>query len=417
MKKKKLVRDFLLFLILAMFLVTIYYLYVPTTVEGYSMAQVLNLPFASGSLKVADTSLTGVTVYNKEKSYEGYNFHTGKLMDMEGNLVRNWSAAYLGIILDDGTYVGQKELPEPLVGRYTFDDEVLWEKAILTHHEIIKSPDDTLLMFGKDVINYQGRKVEFDTILEFDLNGKFISKYSTWKNFDSLHKFHDKLQLDKPFSYIIPKENRMNQSLWGGDYDYYHLNTLNFVPPNDKEGKHRAFNPGNWILTMRHGSLVFILDKDTKEVLWYWGKELQGPHSSKMLQNGNLLIFDNGRYRNWSRVIEVDPVNLEIVWEYKADDFYSLTRGHVQELPNGNLLISETDDGHVIEITRDKEIVWEYWNPIFNNESKRKVTFNLKITRNKGVLFDFMVPNRNNREVIYRTTRYPKAMIDNFINS
>lgn len=393
--KKKLKRKwkyFLILPILAIVLAIAYYTSMPRIAQNDSLSELLALPYMTHSPEIADTNIKGVTIYNKEKAYEGYNFYEGQLIDMEGKFVHNWSAPYLGIILDDGTYIGQKELPQPLVGRYTFDDEVIWEKDVLVHHEIIKSPDNTLLMFGKDVVTYQGRKVEFDNVLEFDLDGNFLSKWSTWENFDYLHKFHDQLQLDKSPQYYLPKEIRLNQSLWGGDYDYYHMNTLNFVTPNKKEGIHKAFNPGNWILTMRHGSLVFILDKDTKEMLWYWGwKDLEGPHSSRMKDNGNLLIFDNGRYRNWSRVIEVDPITLETVWEYKEDDFFILTRGYIQELPNNNLLITETDDGHVFEITRDKEIVWEYWNPNFNNESKR--------------------------EVIERMTRYPKDMIDNFIKS
>jgi hypothetical protein len=394
-KKKKLKR-FLIFAGLAIVLAIIIFAamqYIknrPRPVQQDSLAELMALPYITHSEEVADMNLTGVTVYNKEKSFEGYNFYTGQMIDMEGDFVRNWTALYLGIILDDGYYIGQKELPDPLIGRYTFDDEPIWEKDVLAHHEIIRGPNGNWFTFGRDVVTYQGRKVEFDTIMEFDMDGNFVSEWSTWDNFDYLHGFHDKLELDKPSKYIIPKEHRMNESLWGGDYDYYHLNTLRFVPPNDKEGLHAAFTPGNWILTMRHGSLIFILDKDTKEVLWYWGwKDVQGPHGSMMISNGNLLVFDNGRYRNWSRVIEVNPATLEIEWEYKADGFYTLTRGFIQELPNGNLLITETDDGHVFEITRDKEIVWEFWNPNFNNESKR--------------------------EVIYRMTRYPKDMIDGFM--
>ena len=36
-----------------------------------------------------------------------------------------------------------------------------------------------------------------------------------------------------------------------------------------------------------------------------------------------LQIFDNGRYRNWSRIIELDPIKMKIVWEYKAEGFFS----------------------------------------------------------------------------------------------
>ena len=49
--------------------------------------------------------------------------------------------------------------------------------------------------------------------------------------------------------------------------------------------------------------------------------------------------------------------------------------GSVQRLPNGNTLISESEKGHVIEVTPDKEIVWEYWFPYFNRQGKRETIY------------------------------------------
>jgi len=56
-----------------------------------------------------------------------------------------------------------------------------------------------------------------------------------------------------------------------------------------------------------------------------------------MLKNGNILIFDNGSGRGWSRIIEVNPIGKEIVWEYHAEPKESfITRywGSAQGLPN-----------------------------------------------------------------------------------
>ena len=35
----------------------------------------------------------------------------------------------------------------------------------------------------------------------------------------------------------------------------------------------------------------------------------------------------------------------------------------MQELPNQNLLITETDGGRAIEVTREGQVVWEFYNP------------------------------------------------------
>ena len=39
-------------------------------------------------------------------------------------------------------------------------------------------------------------------------------------------------------------------------------------------------------------------------------------HAPTPLPNGNLLIFDNGTLRGYSRVIELNPLTEEIAWEY-----------------------------------------------------------------------------------------------------
>ena len=55
-----------------------------------------------------------------------------------------------------------------------------------------------------------------------------------------------------------------------------------------------------------------------------------------------------------------------------------------QRLPNGNTLITEGSDGRVIEVTQDREIVWEYISPY---------------------LWDSSVPSIRN--LVYRAYRVP----------
>ena len=66
-------------------------------------------------------------------------------------------------------------------------------------------------------------------------------------------------------------------------------------------------------------------------------------------------------------MIEVDPETNDIAWEYQGDppiSFYSYHISGAQRLPNGNTLICEGAPGRFFEITSNKEIVWEYVNPI-----------------------------------------------------
>ncbi len=355
-----------------------------------------------------DENLSGARFYNAGKSYGGYNLFEGKLIDMGGDLVRNWSSIYLGIIDDNGDYYAQECYECSTWGRYSWDDEVIWEKEIPIHHEIVLT-EDSVFTFTKEVVEYNERDVEFDVILEFDKEGTLLGRFSLWDNLKMFQQFHDKLELDAPPSFFIPEDHKKNKSIWGGEYDYYHLNAMSFLPSNALENKTgidsfgnevKPFQEGNWLISFRHGSMLFILDKDTKGIVWFVNQfsiedEIQGQHAPWMLPDGTILIFDNGRYREFSRVIAINPINLDVVWEYKSDDFYTLSQGYVQFLSNGNLVITEAEEGRVFELTPDKEIVWEFYHPDKQNEKN-------SVAEEKFGM----------RQEIYRMTRYGVNFIE-----
>ena len=41
-------------------------------------------------------------------------------------------------------------------------------------------------------------------------------------------------------------------------------------------------------------------------------------------------------------------------------------------MPNGNTLITESNKGHVFEVTRDGEIVWEFYSPYIDLIKKKR---------------------------------------------
>ena len=100
---------------------------------------------------------------------------------------------------------------------------------------------------------------------------------------------------------------------------------------------------------------------------------LNGPnrqHDARRLENGNLMIFDNGdqRLSPYTRITEyeLDEENLiaTLVWEYSHPDGYvSLNQGCAQRLENGNTLIcwgGVTGHGQIItEINENNDRVLE----------------------------------------------------------
>jgi hypothetical protein len=75
----------------------------------------------------------------------------------------------------------------------------------------------------------------------------------------------------------------------------------------------------------------------------------------------------NGSRRKYSKVIELDPVNKTIEWEYVDDPlrkFYKYGKGSSQRLPNCNTLICEGDRERAFEVSPSGKIVWERLNPM-----------------------------------------------------
>jgi hypothetical protein len=119
---------------------------------------------------------------------------------------------------------------------------------------------------------------------------------------------------------------------------------------------------------------------------------------------GNLLVFDNGGFagygapnpgsptglnnaqRDYSRVIEFDPLTLEKIWEYTFFEaghlnrmgryhFYSPLISSAQRLPNGNTMITDGGNGRMLEVTPDFELVWEYMSPYFAEDGKSNYVY------------------------------------------
>jgi hypothetical protein len=119
---------------------------------------------------------------------------------------------------------------------------------------------------------------------------------------------------------------------------------------------------------------------------------------------GNILIFDNGgwagygapnpasadgvknAWRDYSRILEINPVTLDIEWRYSPYEadlpqptdsyrFYSPYISNMQRLENGNTLINEGSNGRIFEVTRNHEIVWEYVSPFWGKTLNNNMVY------------------------------------------
>ncbi len=328
---------------------------------------------------------SGVTVYDEDKVYDGFNFYVSGhgyevyLIHMNGSVAHTWnfdpnildykitpnSYWRRGHLLGGGDILLISEAN--MMVRIDKYSNLVWESQMKQHHDIsvadgkiytlayVERNDQEIMSRYK----YQNLSVEYDYVLdnyllEMDMNGVILSNLSVY---DLLSK--------SKFNYTIKEEIKKP--------DIFHTNTFK-VFDGTLESKNEIYKKGNYLISICALQTIAIVDPEKEEIVWGIDGDsenlFKNEHEPILLENGNILLFDNWlgkeEINKDSRVIEIDPFTHEIVWEYGHDQdsaFYSECCGTNQMLPNGNILIAETSAGRAIEVTRDKEIVWEYYNP------------------------------------------------------
>ena len=335
----------------------------------------------------------GVTRLDRERAAPGHTLlalYTGdaflaRLVDLDGTVVHEWRAGFREIWGDDPPHVhvaGADAVIEwhgthlfsngdlllnfeghlfPYGGglvRLDKDSRVVWKLDRNTHHAIAVAEDGTIWVPG---LNYRPEGMA-------ELPG-----WEPWFYEDTLLKVApDGTLLDE---ISVPLALRSLPGLlppWTDSFDPTHLNDIDIVPAALADA-FPMLKEGDLLVSLRNVDLLVAIDPRRKVATWAMAGPFRRQHDPDLLPNGRLLVFDNlggdpacGR----SRVLEIDPVSYAIPWRYDGcmagDRFDSEAWGAQEPLPNGNILITESFGGRVLEVTREERprIVWEYVNRI-----------------------------------------------------
>jgi hypothetical protein len=356
------------------------------------LEQLRSVPYTTVTEYETDTDDAGVIVSKPDKACRGYNLFCSRilpeiyLMDMDGAIVHTWSRPGddiwvwdHAVMQPDGDVIVINKFKEIL--RLAWDSEVIWRREMDVHHDVAVLPDGSFYAIIRGAELYRGLIVRFPSIVHFTPEGEVIDRWYTHDHLAEIMEtfgrgsFLDTV-LDSmlaagteiEFTETVPGKIEANTLTDGRVlYDYFHLNTVTILPATPLGERDPRFQAGNLLICFRNVNQIAVLDRDTREILWVWGEGmLQWPHHPTMVDNGNILVFDNGVLRGWSRVLEVNPVTGSVEWEYAAappETFYTYEKGSAQRLPNGNTLICDGDNGRAFEVTREGEIVWEWLNP------------------------------------------------------
>ena len=322
----------------------------------------------------------GVRKYLPHRSYQGYTLFSPAwgdreyLIDMRGLVVHTWEVTHSNVaeLLPNGnlfTHNCGSWLEEK-----TPDSKTIWRWE---GNGDLVAPNHHDFWFGGDIVVSLAAKREpvvrgvyqpgtepdsmwTDVILKINRNKEILWHFSFSEHVEELCALAG---YPMPIPYMRRTSNGSFEPY--GPSDWAHANTIEVLPETPLGRKDDRFKAGNLLFSLRHIDTIGIVDPINNEIVWCYGPGiLDGQHQPTMLENGNILVFDNGTYRGHSIVREIEPASGKIVWQYeKSEGFFSPFRSGNQRLPNGNTLICECDAGHLFEVTPEKDVVWDFWSP------------------------------------------------------
>jgi len=356
-----------------------------------------SLPYIAFSEEKPGKGEGGLISIDEERSYPGYNIYivqykcTAELMDRHGRVLRTWSHEPCEIwesfeLMDGGDLLvtgmtdvdpnrfGEEHLESRYLMRLDWDGQVVWKSPIHAHHDVEVTPGGRLLTltmgYRRERSFHAGMDIRdnFLTLLEPD--GTVVGSLSLYD------------MLSAPQAGFELLKSGMKTEDMHREFDMLHVNSVEWMRRPDLAAKSPIYSLSNILLASRNQDVVAIFNWDERRLVWSWGRgEILGPHDATVLDGGNILIFDNGLGRGWSRSIELNPLTGEIEWEYHAPnptDFYTASRGGNQRLPNGNTLITNSNSGQAFEVTRDGDVVWEFVTPHQDLRGHRATIFRMK---------------------------------------
>jgi hypothetical protein len=360
------------------------------------------VPYTSVTEEPVEAHESGVVHYDPAKAWNGYNLFSAQvtprayLLDMNGNVVREWRYPERAkglwhhvVMLADGSAVIVNMYNHLL--KLDWDSELVWKRPMYVHHDVVELPDGSFYVIGVELWTYRGLIVRFPAIVHLTSEGEQTSKWSSLRHLDEIKQVFDTRSfLDTVLDSMLARNawpavydeiTKRPEIFDAGDgevqYDHFHMNTINLLPDTPLGRTDNRFGAGNLLVCFRNVNQIGVIEKGTMRPVWAWGEGvLEWPHHPTMLENGNILVFDNGVKRGYSRVIEIDPGAGTIVWDYVGEppeSFYSYGKGSAQRLPNGNTLICSGDQGRTFEVTRDGEIVWEWFNPMITGRRRVQI--------------------------------------------
>jgi len=343
--------------------------------------QIAAVGYLGGYEKAGERS--GLLLHDHANAYQGLNFYTtghapeAHLIDMDGGVLHSWryeladvwpqSAALVddppnwwrrGHVYPNGDVLAIFERLGLI--KLDKDSQLLWSFSGGCHHDLDVTSDGRIFVLSHRFVEHptlrKGESIIDDLITVLNADGEELRQVSV------LNALANSEYSGVPYRSRAP-------------VDILHTNTLE-VLDGRLESQLPAFKRGNILVSFLHADTIAVVDMEAEKVVWALSGMWQRQHQPTVLDNGNLLLFDNRGHNLRAKVIEFDPATQELIWSYKGtagSGFESYRQGSNQRLPNGNTLITDSVNGRAFEVTQDGTIVWEFVNPARYGKSNELV--------------------------------------------
>ncbi len=297
---------------------------------------------------------TGVTLYNKDKAYNGYTLYPSKkgalLIDMNGNEVKLWAGidGFPNKLLPGGFVLGSSGRRDARFGyqdqldliQVDWDGHVVWK---FDHTELIQDAGEephyiarqhhdyqregsstgyyapgaepltdrgnTLILTHENLYHHEisDKRLIDDKIIEVTWEGEIIW---TWRASDHFSE----LGFSESAKNVLFRNPGLRGELGG---DWMHINCISTLGENKwYDAGDERFHPDNIIFDARNANILAIISKKTGEIVWRVGPDFNENEATKKLGwiigqhhlhlipkglpgEGNLLIFDNGGHAGY----------------------------------------------------------------------------------------------------------------------
>lgn len=327
---------------------------------------------------------SGIMRHAKEKTAKGYNFYisghgpAASLMDMNGRILHQWS------------YPFEKAFPDEPPSKRKDNTQEYWRRGYLYPNGdvIVIHTNYGTLRLDKDSKPKWILKNKPHHHLTVTKDGKIyvltrrlshvpeISKKKVWEGgIDIISDDGKILRTVSILRALLDSDLKEAKSALGTAGDLLHTNSIEVL-----DGKLAKllpeFKAGNILLSFRKLNMIAVLDMETEKLVWAKTGDWFKQHDAFVVDEQNLILFNNNKGNKHSSVVVFNPKTDETKWKFigtREEPFYTSSCGANQMLPNGNVLIVESNFGRAFEVNKEGEIVWEFVSPHRAGEKKELI--------------------------------------------